>query len=532
MLLNKIRSLFSKKDNIKNEFITKGGSAGFLNVAASLSPVSVGGYGGDKTNFLNGFGLTYDLRVIDLRLLQFRSLQLFRENSFVSSIFSRLETKVINSGLRLRCAPVSEILLDFISEEDLQEWSGKTERLFEVWSKDKRLIEKAQKYNFADLQRLVYRTALLSGDCLVIMSVNKLGLPSLEIVDGINICSPALMQGKNIVTQGVELDDKGTEIAYHVKVDAMKFKRVKAKSNAGTRRAWLVKASTTRIDDVRGLPVLSVVLQNLNEIGKYMDSEQRAALVNSYIAVVHTASEKAPLKGTPFVNAKLSKDDVSTQNGDSSAEFAQMQPGWFGTKLAPGEQISSFDTSRPNVNMSGFVEFCLKSAAHSLEIPPEILFLEYGSSFSASRQAKNDFNDFILKATSTFASNFTQVVFNEWLTGMILGRKITAPGYMDSLLDINQWEVLGAWRNSVWRGLPNTSVDILKQVKALEIIEDRGYQTAEQIADEYFGTDYNANQRIRKKELENRPVIDENTTAIAALSKTMNDFIDTFEVNA
>ena len=165
-----LKDIFTRKKVAKQNNIIKqkivNGSLNFMNLSSLSS-----GYAGSKVNFLNGFGLTADLRIVDLRTLQFRSLQMMRENVFASAIFGRLETKVINTGLRLRCMPPSEILGSFMTDDELQEWSGNTERLFEVWCKDKRLVSLAGKYTFGQLQRLAYKCALLSGDCLVIISI-------------------------------------------------------------------------------------------------------------------------------------------------------------------------------------------------------------------------------------------------------------------------------------------------------------------------------------------------------------------------
>ena len=47
------------------------------------------GYDGDR--FFGGFGLTKDLQCVNLPLLQLRSIQLFRENTFANIIFNRIK---------------------------------------------------------------------------------------------------------------------------------------------------------------------------------------------------------------------------------------------------------------------------------------------------------------------------------------------------------------------------------------------------------------------------------------------------------
>ena len=464
------------------------------------------GYNGDKAGMFSGFGLTKDLRCVDLSLLQYRSLQLSRENPFVGAILGRLVTKVINSGLKLRANPYETILSKYVKDGFLDNWSDEVECLFDVWAKDKRLISIRQNVTLQNLERICFRTACISGDCLVVKSLHpKLGLPVIELIDGINIVNPLIYNTTRDIVHGVEVDKDGKEIAYHYQASDG-IKEIKAYDRYGKRRAWLVTITEKRIDERRGIPLLSVILQNLNELGKYLDSEQRAALVNSYIAVVHNKAEAKPIGTNP-----LARSGVNVTNPDpmSNANFKQMQPGYFATKLAPGETINSFDTSRPNVNFAKFSEFITKINSYSLGIPPECLFLEFNSNYSASRQAKLELEDLVSEKLSIFASYFNQPIYEFWLDGMILSSRIKAPKYIDSIHNVNLFHIVGAWRAATWRGLKKSNVDGLKQAKELVITRDNCWMTDDQIADEYYDTDFAANVRAQKKAAANRKEIND-----------------------
>ena len=459
------------------------------------------GYAGSKTGMSVGFGLTEDLRCVNLRLLQFRSLQLARQNSFASTVFNLLETKIINSGLKLKSHPLEPILVDYGIEPG--NFANTVECLWEVWTNDKRLVTAKRNMTFGELERVVYRTTKISGDCLVIRSFNKLGLPVIEIVDGINIVQPAITDGGDII-QGVEHDKRGIEVAYYIGYgmnEAMPVK-VPAFDSRGQRRAWLVRSTEKRIDERRGLPILAVVLQNINELGKYLDSEQRAALVNSLISVVHKKDANQPLKPDPFTRA--GRETLVEQYETTPLTFKEMQPGFIMSNLASGEDVHSFDTSRPNVNFGRFYEVVSKAMSSALGIPPECLFLEFNSNYSASRQAKLEFEDFAKKELAIFTDKFERPIFEDWLDGMILSGRIEAPGYIQALADESKFDVLGAWRACSWRGLPKSNVDGLKQAKELEILSAHGWMTDDQITDEYFDGDYYANLRAMSQENEQR----------------------------
>lgn len=479
----------------------------------------VGKYDGSKSNFLDGFGLTADMRFVDLQTLQIRSLQLARENGYAAAIFERLETKVINTGLRLRCKPNSDILAGIITEKDLQEWTGNTEALWDVWSRDMRLCSVRGDQVFGTLQRQAFSTAMISGDCLCIIGLNAMGLPVIELVDGINIKSPGLWvpANGNRIVHGVELDKTGREVAYYVENENETLttpQRIDAWTPRGKRRAWLIRINEGRINEVRGMPLLSVVMQNINELGKYLDSEQRAALVNSYIAMTHTRGDKTPLGSDPLRDAILHKGQAATTETDSTGAtsagtnltFGRMAPGFLATQLAPGERIEAHATARPNVNFASFAKYCIEFGSAALGIPPEILLLSFNSNYSASRQAVLQMDEKVKKTIDVFAISFTQRVYEMWLDGMVLNGRIVAPGYIESMTDVRRFDIIGAWRNTKWRGLPRNDVDTLKMMKSFQIAIQEGFETRDSISDEWFGTDFDDN--IRRLTYENKALLD------------------------
>ncbi len=506
-----------------------GGSFGFIDLFAAAS-----GYGGDKFN--TGFGITKDFQVVNLKLLQFRSIQLIRENLYANALFSRLETAVINKGLTLNSAPMFDILGPKfnLSDEDLRKWSRNVEARFLAWSRDNSLVSWNKQYDFSKIQRLAYHTAHLSGDCLVIITLNKSGLPVIKLVDGFHVSNPFKRPNTgNRIVHGVEIDKNGNEVAYWVEKganpDNLKPQQLSATSLLGhvrvpafargkrRRRAWLIKLTQQRIDDVRGMPLLALILQNINEIGKYMDSEQRAALVNSYLAMTRNRDPKQGAAAGGFRRRSPLRVTQKETETAGTVQFEQQQPGLFLANLAQDEKVESFDTKRPNDNFGSFLEASLKPVAYANEIPPEKFFMEYGNNFSASRQADLDFKSVADKKGFDFARQLNDPVYVELLTGEVLNGSIVAPGYVNSLMSLGFYDVRNAWQYAIWRGLPQTSVDIKKMVQALDLVEQKSWMTNEAISEQYFKTDFFDNVRRQKTENELRAAaraplnIDQNT---------------------
>jgi capsid protein len=474
-----------------------------------------GGYSGNKIDFsFGGFGKTKAICPLNLVNLQVRSHQLYNENPYAAAIINRIVTKTVNNGFRLRTTPVKKVL-DFLPETYFKEFSEKTESLFSLWSKEKELVCFHKTRSLQESQSLAMRESLVYGDSLVIQYIDKLGLPEIELIPGCDVRTPPLSGiGKNIF-DGVEYSEKGEPIAYFVyyydrKTLMWDYKRVEAKDKKGNLRAWLVKSGLSASKSVRGVPILAVILQNLNDVGRYMDSEQRAALVNSIMAVVHSKGENQVdnlnrFRAAGTVHNKEEEDDTGTKD----FEFRKMKPGFFATNLEAGETIKSFDTSRPNVNFGSFTDVVTKPMFYVNGLPPEVAKMEYGSNYSASRAAIIEFEHRCREINACHNGSFSSIIYKNWLDGMILTGEISAPKYIEAIRDKKSWYILAAYRSHVWRGLPKINIDGYRQAKENEIAVAMGLQTRAQIADEQYSSDFFSNADDLEKEAEKIKIIKE-----------------------
>ncbi len=471
------------------------------------------GYSGDKIDFnFGGFGKTRASNNLNLYGLQTKSEQLYNENPYAASIVNRIVTKTVNAGYGLRSTPIKKVL-NFLPENFLKEFKETSEALFWLWSEDRRLVSIQEDKTFGEIQSLAMKSSLIFGDCLCINYYNKAtGLPVVELIEGKHIRSPYL--SRNII-DGIEYNPKGQIEAYHVaEVNVItgeeKFKRVLAKDRSGKVRAWLVKSGNSRVNNARGIPLLAVVLQNLNDVGRYLDSEQRAALVNSYVAVVHQKDADMPDNVERFLAAGT--DHTVTVQEDTVTKdlnFKKINPGFFATNLERGESIKSFDTSRPNVNFGTFTDIVTKPMFYVHGIPPEVLKMEYNSNYSASRAAIIDFETTVREKNYYFNGSLSAPIYHNWLDMMILKGEIKAPGYIEAINNVGKWPIVGAYRSHIWRGLPKINIDGFKQAKENEINVRMGLTTCEQIADEQFGTDYLTNMEQRRVEAKLEKEIDD-----------------------
>lgn len=490
-------------------------SAAMVNMADQLLT-------GEK--FIGGLGPAPFQPTIDFSFIRAYSWKLFYENSYARGILKRLKTNEIGTGLRLESSPVANLL--GISREAAVAWSRNTEERFQVWADDPRQVDWAQQMNFGELQETARMHALLSGDVLVVLRYPApLNLPVVELIDGARISTPfpANKKGENKVIDGVEVDSKGRHVAFHVIDTNQDFPTLQRKripafgARSGRRMAWMVYGGERRLGQTRGVPLLAAVLQSLKEIDRYRDAEQRAALVNAFIALT-IERENASVPGTrPMTGGATRRDSVSKTDADggtSNYNFDAAIPGMQVQGLAAGESLKSHETMRPNVNFAKFEEAIIAGIAWGEEIPPEILRLSFSSNYSASKAAVNEFKVYLNRSQMRFANYFPKQIYEEWLLSMVLIDAISAPGFIEGRRSVRLRDTTRAWLRSTWPGPTKPSVDLGKDVAAYKAGILEGLVTREKAAADLFGTKFDENAKRLLEE--NQAVADANEPLVEA----------------
>ncbi len=479
----------------------------------------------DGSKFPGGFTSNLGYEFIDYWELRNKSVQLFTENLYAAGLINRLVTNIINTGLSLEATPVDSLLP--IDDDQANDWSENVENLYRIWGNQKDLVDWKRQNTEGELQAAAKRTAYISGDVLIVLRQSPVtGLPITELLDGRHVQDPVQGDHKkkaetrgNSIKHGVEIDSNGRHIAFYtnkIEKDKTISKRIPANGpKSGRKIAWLLYGTKRLLDDIRGIPLLGLVAQSLKEIDRYRDSEQRAAVVNSMLAMfVKKGSNKPGTK--PLRGGAVRTDAVDVTQGDGTTrEFSidKWIPGMAIDELGQDEEPVSFDTKRPSAGFTVFEEAIISGIAWANEIPPEVLKLAFTSNFSSSRQANSEFKMFLDKERSGFASNYLKPRYENWLISMVLTDRIKAPGLLESWRDPRKFEIFGAWVDSDWNGAIKPHVDPLKETNAYKIKDEQGYSTKARSTRELTGMKYSRNAKQLKKENEllaeaHQPLID------------------------
>lgn len=477
----------------------------------NLDPFAIHGninyadFNGDK--FSGGFGAT-QIHNIDYWELRARSSQLFNENLYARGLIRRLITNEINTGLTPEASPDEDII--GLKSGDLNDWTETVENRFGIWAKDPKLCDWKHLDTFGAIQRAARMEALVSGDVLVVLrQSSSTKLPMVQLISGNKVqtplSTPLTTPKGNTITHGVEQNPEGRIVAYWVKQDDGDIKRLPAFGGRSKRRiAWLVYGTDKRLDDLRGQPLLSLVLQSLKEIDRFRDSVQRKAVINSILAMFIKKTEDK-MGSLPVTNGAVRKDQATAADSSGKSRtynIANQIPGVVMEELQQGEEPVGFDSQGTDLNFGTFEEAIIQSVAWANEVPPEILRLAFSNNYSASQAAINEFKIYLNKVWSSWGETFCSPIYAEWLISEALLRKVTAPGFLDAWRDPQKYDIFGAWMCVEWYGSIKPSTDMLKQAKGSKLLIDEGWSTNAKESRNLTGTKFSKNIKRLKRENE------------------------------
>jgi lambda family phage portal protein len=243
------------------------------------------------------------------------------------------------------------------------------------------------------------------------------------------------------------------------------------------------------------VPLLAPVLEALKQLGRYTDAEITAAVISAYFTVF--VQPAAPSDARPF-GEMLPPDELLDSPDQGSIE---MGPGAI-LNMNPGETVSFADPKHPSAGYDKFTDAIIKQIGAALEIPPEVMFKQFSTSYSAARGALNEFWRTCNMQRDWFASDFCQPVYEEWFAEAVARGRIHAPGFFSDPA------IRKAYTGCTWNGPARTNLNPVQEVDAAVKRVDAGFSTAEQETAQMTGGDYTQNIRQRVTEAKRKREVD------------------------
>jgi lambda family phage portal protein len=436
--------------------------------------------------------------LFSLQALRDRSRDLVRNSPAATGAIEKLVAGVIGSGLRLQSSIDREYL--GLSETAAQKWQEKAQYEFRIWAESKD-CDYMRQLNFVGLQRLAFRSKLVSGDCFVLLPYKKNDpMPynlRVQLIDAERVVNDNDLSDTAEIAGGIERTVTGIPKAIYVRTphpgavffssknNTPKWRRIAIYGTHTGRRNVLHLVDINRIGQNRGVPILAPVIDTLRQISKYSEAELSAAVINAMLSVFI----KRP--ANDVLNGGGKQYEEGKAPWDRPDNFKLGVGTWIDGE--PGEELSVVSANRPSDQYDPFFMACMKQIGMALGIPFEVLVNHFSSSYSASRAALLEFYETILRMRDDFADNFNQPIYEEFLAEAITIGRLRAPGFFtDPMVKL-------AYSGAYWVGDSQKQIDEVKEATAANI-RIKGFTSSLQIECSKRGLDYKDIMRQRAEE--------------------------------
>lgn len=447
-------------------------------------------------------------------------------------------TNVIGCGLTLKAAVDKKVL--GLNEDQAQEWQENIEREYQLWAENKFQCDALGLNDFYKIQQLVFFSSLQNGDCftliqreedevdgmhpyslrLNVVEADRIQTPT-DSADGV-VCSTdgKNSNNKNRIYDGVEVNDKGKIVAYHIRnnyrheyhCEPTKWTRVEVLGKKTKLPNVIhVMADVERAGQLRGVPYLAPVLEYLLQIRRYTDSELMAAVVEScFTAFIETEArtDENPLNTVDQGEPPIPLSDDEYEMGPGNINF-----------LKPGERVTFGDPKRPAGGFQNFVEAVCVQMGATLEISKEILLKEFNSSYSAARAALLEFWKVVKMRREWFISDFMRPIYEIFVYEAVARGRISAPGFFTNPI------IRQAWLGADFIGPSQGTLDPIKEITAEKLACDCGFSTHAESAIRLNGSEF-------KKNIESLKSENQDIAIATALSEETTKLIDEIIRNA
>lgn len=259
--------------------------------------------------------------------------------------------------------------------------------LWKEWCEN--MPESTRSLPWASIEAMVCRTWLRDGELLV--QHLESGAPirhrarvpySIELIEADYLpfdWNRATTPNQNRIVHGVELTDWREPVAYWLWREHPGDMGIIANATTMMMRQDDLKRVSAdvithvkfvrRFSQVRGVSVFHSVLQRLEDIKEYEESERVAARVAAAFCAV----------------IKRSSDFAGSVETDGT-RVMEMNPGMIFDNLLPGEDISTIGTDRPNSNLEAFRNSQIRAIASGTGTSYSGVSRNYNGTYSAQRQ--------------------------------------------------------------------------------------------------------------------------------------------------
>lgn len=438
-----------------------------------------------------------------------RVRDLVRNDGWASGAVTRVLDNAIGANFRPIFKPDWQALrahtgikaFDHVWADD---YSQALDASYRTWANDiGRYCDVQRNLTMSQMLRLAFRHKIVDGDALGMLHWRPDRVAegraryatTFQVLDPDRLSNPQLMMDSKAIRGGVEIDDDGAAIAYHIRrahqgdyfagAEAVMWDRIERETPWG-RPIIVHDFDHDRAGQHRGgTGIFAPVLQRFKMLVRYDSAELEAAIINAIFA----AYIESPYDPAAVESAIGESDEVSAYQSDRMAFHDERRIKLGGSRmpiLFPGEKINAVTPARPNANFKEFESAMLRNVASATGLSTQQITNDWSDvNYSSARGAAVEAWKTLSRRRNDFASGYAQpivaAVAEEAMEVDDLPLPAGAPAFA---------EYRAAYCRTKWMGPGRGIIDPVKERQGAILGMDAGLSTLEDEAAELGGIDW------------------------------------------
>lgn len=450
-----------------------------------------------------------------------RIRDLVRNDGWAAGAVNRICDDTIGSLFRLVAQPDWRVLSRYAPTCDLawaKELSAIIEGEWRTWADDPaHWCDAEQSLSLVQMWRLQLRQKIIDGEHLgvLVWRPETVGrgaarfATTYAMVDTDRLANPYEEPDTHNLRGGVELNDNGAPIAYHIRRahlydvfdqdKAVEWDRVPRWTDWG-RAVVLHDFDRDRIGQHRGVGLFAPVLAGFRQLSKYDRAELNQALLQTAIGTYVTSpgdpemvrmAMEAEQGGAPELNAYQALRSAMHSGHPLEAGGVRIPV------LPPGDQVTFAPPRHPTANFENFEHAGLRKIAAATGQSAEQVSQDYSkANYSSLRAAMLASWRTMLRRRADFATNTATPTYVSWLEEFFdRNPKLLPSGAPDFV------ELRAAYGRCHWIGPGRGWVDPVKERQGAVLGLDSAFGTLQNEAAEIGGADWRETLEQRAEEI-------------------------------
>lgn len=412
--------------------------------------------------------------------LRIQARYLDENHDLARGVLNTLVNNIVGTGIRI------EALAKDKKGESLTGFNNKIHKLFEDWMLKP---EVTWELHWNQLQRLAARSWLRDGEVLAqLLEGTSSALEHGTVIPfSIELIEPDLLpmdfnDEKKEIIQGVQKNKWGKATGYYIYKKHPHNSTYHIDMRQGIKYISADKILHLKLADrvrqTRGVSIFASVLNRMDDIKGYEESERIAARVAASMCAFIRKSPDGPM--------------TSAKIDGAGHRLMTMKPGMIFDNLLPGEDIDMIESNRPNTMLEQFRNSQLRAVAAGTCTSFSSIAKDYNGTYSAQRQELVEQSVHYAVLREHFIERFVRPIWQRFIRIVLLTDAISIPNNID----------VGTITDADFRGPTIPWIDPLKEIHAEEKAVQAGFKSRSQVIRERGNNPSIVNEQIKRERIE------------------------------